>query len=80
MTDHFAFYRLKARLRNSVLNINYAASLGFLATALTVGADGQGTDPAQYVYMGVGLVFVSALARFVLLRNSVREAKQAIRS
>ena len=89
MTNEFAFYRLKARLRNSFLNINYSASLGFLAVVVTnffgtqaaAGADGQGasSEPGVgFIVMAAVFVLASALARFILVHIALDEAKKTI--
>jgi len=87
MTNEFGFYRLKARLRNSFLNINYLTSLGFLTAVVTdifgtqAGADGQGasSEPGVgFIVMAVVFVLASVLARCILVHNALGEAKKAI--
>lgn len=89
MTNKFGFYRLKARLRNSFLNINCSTSLGFLTVVVTnffgtqaaAGADGQGasSEPGVgFIVMAAVYVLASALARFILVHNALGEAKKAI--
>lgn len=88
MTNEFAFERLRTRIRNSFLNINFSASLGFLAAVATTalfgtpaGADGQGASSevgGGYIVLAAGFVLLSATARFFLVRTALRRAGNAI--